>query len=301
MNTPALRFAVSVICLGILLWWTDAAGVRARLQGADHKWTGLALLAVTAATWSMARRWQMSARALGIEISFAGALREYYLGQLVNSTLPGGVAGDMARALRLRHDAGLTRAAQSVVAERLLGQMAMFAIVFAGFTAALALPGGPDWPWPFLALPAGIGACAVLAVILSRTSGPAGRFTQLITRLQRQPEMLLHALVTPVCLIFGFYACARATGTLIPAAGWATLIPLILSAKLIPLSVSGWGWREGAAAALFPLIGASASAGGAAGGAYGAVVLIATFPAVPVLFRRHIPKTFPTKRSSHPT
>ena len=40
------------------------------------------------------------------------------------------------------------------------------------------------------------------------------------------------------------------------------------------------GWREGAAAALFPLIGASAGAGVAAGIAYGAMLLLAALPAV---------------------
>jgi uncharacterized membrane protein YbhN (UPF0104 family) len=271
------------------------------LQGADPTWIGLALLAVTAATWSMARRWQLSARALGIEIGYPVALREYYLGQLVNSVLPGGVVGDVSRAVRLRHEADLNRAAQSVVAERLLGQIAMFGLVFAGFTAALAIPGGLDWPRASWAVPIGLGSCAAVGVALSRTSGTVGRFAQLTLRLQRQPEMIVHAVVTPACLILGFYACARATGTLIPASGLATLIPLILTAMLIPLSVGGWGWREGAAAALFPVIGASAGAGVAAGIAYGAVVLIAALPAGLILFRLRILKTFSTIRRSHST
>jgi hypothetical protein len=113
--------------------------------------------------------------------------------------------------------------------------------------------------------------------------------------------MLFHGVVTTISLIFGFYACARATGTLIPAEGWATLIPLILSAMLIPLSVGGWGWREGAAAAMFPLIGVSADAGIAAGIAYGSVLLIAVLPAGFILFRRRAIDIFPTKRKSHTT
>jgi hypothetical protein len=47
---------------------------------------------------------------------------------------------------------------------------------------------------------------------------------------------------------------------------------------LMPLSVGGWGWREAAAAALFPLAEASAGAGVAAGLAYGAVLLVASLP-----------------------
>jgi len=49
---------------------------------------------------------------------------------------------------------------------------------------------------------------------------------------------------------------------------------------LIPLSVAGWGWREGAAAALFPMFGASVEAGVAMGICYGTLVLIAALPGV---------------------
>ncbi len=301
MTASCIKLAVSLGCLAALLWWTEATGVWVRLRGADPVWIGLALLAMTVATLSMTRRWQRVARALGLRISYPLALREYYLAQLVNSTLPGGIAGDAARAFRMRHAADLKRAAQSVVIERLLGQIAMFGLMFAGFATAMTVSGGLDWPAASGALPIGLAFCALLACFVSRCANAAGRFVHLILRLQRQPEMLTHSVVATGCLIFGFYACARATGTLIPAEGWTTLIPLILSAMLIPLSVGGWGWREGAAAALFPLIGASASAGIAAGIAYGAVVTIAALPAALVLFTRRAGASIPTTGKPHST
>lgn len=301
MNALWIKLAFSVSCLAALLWWTDAAGVWARLQDAHSTWIGFALLAVTAATWSMARRWQVSARALGIEISYPLALREYYLAQLVNSTVPGGVAGDATRAVRVRHEVDLKRAVQSVMVERVLGQIAMFGLVFVGFAAALVIPGGLDWPMASWVVPIGLGSCALVVFILSQGSGPVGRFAHLVIRLQRQPEMVVHGVLTTGCLIFAFYACARATGTRIPASGWGTLIPLILSAMLIPLSVGGWGWREGAAAAMFPLIGASANAGIAAGIAYGAVLLFAALPAGLILFGWNALKALSIAKKSHPT
>ncbi|WP_168769393.1 hypothetical protein [Yoonia sediminilitoris] len=48
---------------------------------------------------------------------------------------------------------------------------------------------------------------------------------------------------------------------------------------LVPLSVAGWGWREGAAAVLFPPTGATPSVGIAMGIAYGAIMTIAALPA----------------------
>jgi uncharacterized membrane protein len=55
---------------------------------------------------------------------------------------------------------------------------------------------------------------------------------------------------------------------------------------LVPLSVAGWGYREGAAAAVFPLIGASAAAGVSASVVFGAVMLGASLPGLAGLLVR---------------
>jgi hypothetical protein len=47
---------------------------------------------------------------------------------------------------------------------------------------------------------------------------------------------------------------------------------------LIPISVSGWGLREGAAAALLPIAGATASGGLAASVAFGLTFIAAVLP-----------------------
>jgi hypothetical protein len=55
---------------------------------------------------------------------------------------------------------------------------------------------------------------------------------------------------------------------------------------LIPLTISGWGVREGAAAALFPLAGTTASEGFAASVAFGLVLLVAVLPGLLTLWLR---------------
>lgn len=288
MSLRWFKLAVSASCLVALLWWTDAGSVLTRLQSVDVVWVSLAVVALTLATLSMARRWQIVARAFDIKLSYAVALREYYLAQLVNAVVPGGVAGDVARTLRTRHAADLPRAAQSVMAERLLGQMAILGLMFVGFSVAILVPGGLDWAaLGWIVLAALSGGCAATWG-LSRGDTATGRFIRTTLTLLRRPEPLSHGVITTACLIFGFYACARATGTIIPAAGWATLIPLVLCAMLIPLSIGGWGLREGAAAALFPIVGAPASAGVATGITYGLVMLIAVLPAGLLLLSRTV-------------
>jgi uncharacterized membrane protein YbhN (UPF0104 family) len=269
---------MSLGVLGLLIWWADAQTVFGHLRGASIGWLVLAGVSLTALTFLMAKRWQMVADAVDIQISYPRAVAEYYIAQLVNAVVPGGVVGDVARAVRVRHAGDLVRAAHSVAADRLVGQVVMFAVLGAGLCTALLVPGGIAWPaiaWLGLAL-----GCVVagIGVFLARQNTATGQFLALLLRVLQDLRLVTLALIITALLIFSLYACARATGTLIPPAGWFTLIPLVLSAMLIPLSVGGWGWREGAAAALFPLIGAAPSAGVAMGIAYGAMMLITALP-----------------------
>lgn len=283
MTSYWIKLALSAFALGAVLWWADAAAVWARLQAVDPMWVVVAVAAITVATLAMAHRWTCVARSFGLQINYPTAVREYYLGQLINSLLPGGVAGDMARAVRARHGADLKSAAQSVVAERVLGQTAMFLLMFAGFACALVLPGGVTWNGIDGAVLGAVAVAGLVAWLLSRRSDASGRFVRRTAGLLRSPVLVLHGAITTICLIAAFYACARATNVSIPPEGWATLIPLTLCAMLIPLSVGGWGWREGAAAALFPLVGHPASAGIATGITYGLVLLVAVTPALALL------------------
>ncbi|MDW3224716.1 MAG: lysylphosphatidylglycerol synthase transmembrane domain-containing protein [Paracoccaceae bacterium] len=288
-----LKLSVSLAIVGALMWWADARAVANRLQDADILWLCIAFATLTALTVLMARRWQIVADALGIKLSFGHALAEYYLAQLANLALPGGVLGDVSRAYRIRKKLDLARAAQSVAAERLIGQIFMFTLTTIAFICALIMPGGMAWSkWAWL------GVCAVvlvaaLAIATTRFQTATSRFLQLCVDLSRQPRLIALSLLIAILLIFSFYACARATHTIIRSDAWFTVIPLILCSMLIPLSVGGWGWREGAAAALFPLIGADPSAGIAAGIAYGAVMTLAALPAVLIWLKAPDPIPYP--------
>ncbi len=283
----AVNFAVSVCILSLVIWWADAGAVMSHLYGASVGWLVLASLSLTVLTFVMAKRWQIVAQAVDIGIDYRRAVAEYYIAQLVNLLLPGGVVGDVARAVRVRDAGDMLRAAHSVAAERIVGQVVTFGALGLGLGVAIVLPGGIAWPaMTWVGLGAALVAVAVFAMI-SRYTGATGRFIRLIGRLLTDIRVLGLSLLITVLLIFSVYACARATGTSVPPSGWFTLIPLILSAMLIPFSVGGWGWREGAAAALFPLIGATPDAGIAMGIAYGGMMMIAALPGVYFGIRAH--------------
>jgi uncharacterized membrane protein YbhN (UPF0104 family) len=279
----------------LYLLWQVANGAAAldHLMQAQPAWLAAAVAALTAQTVLSALRWRLTAGRLGIALDRREALREYFLSQVLNQTLPGGVLGDAGRAVRSRAQAGLLAAGQAVVFERLAGQIALY-LLFAGAVAGtLAVPGGFDWPaWlltPVLLALAGAGGGAlVLALAGARLPGRLGRaiavpgaaFLHATWAPGIRARQALLSLGTAICNVAAFACCAAAIGVALPPATALALVPLILFTMLIPVTVSGWGLREGAAVALLPLAGATAPEGLAASVAFGLAVLAAALPGV---------------------
>ncbi len=291
----AARILVTVALLWLLWSRLDGPAALRQLAGADPGWLGGALLALTAQTVLSAWRWRLTARGLGQSIPPGRALSEYYLAQILNQTLPGGMLGDAGRAVRARAEAGLRRAAEAVVLERLAGQAGLLALMLAGILLAIFLPGGPALPAPVLAT---AGALFLIAISLAaaiaaapRLPGRAGRaatgLRQSIGRALVGPRVLpaqiTLSLATAAANLLAFDFCARATGTVLGPVATLALVPLVLFTMVLPVTISGWGLREGAAAALFPFVGASAAAGLAASVAFGFMVLAAALPGIAVI------------------
>ena len=283
-NKPLFAFALLVL----LLWAFDSADVGARLKSAQPAWIGIAVVALLGQTVLMALRWQLVAGSLGLDFSTGWALREYLVAQIVNLTVPGGVVGDGARAVRSKAGKdGLKRALQAVMLERLAGQVGLLVVGAAGLAWAAMEPAALYWPTRLVRVLAlvllGVGGAAVMAALFLR----GGRVVALVARCLPTARMRsAHAALSIVAALLNvaaFAACARAVGVQLSPMTALFLIPLILTAMLIPLGIAGWGWREGAAATLFPVAGASATAGVAAGIVFGIAMMIAAAPGIPLL------------------
>lgn len=287
-----LRFAVLGGC-AVLLWlavdWHEAFGL---LRRADAGWLILAVILLTVQTILSAQRWRITAAQLGIVIGPMAALREYYLSQVVNLSLPGGVAGDVGRAVRTRDQAGLGASGQSVLFERLAGQLGLLALLALGLAITLAFPGTQNWP-DWLIAPVTFGVVTATAFVvagylsirfLGRVAEPLRRATAtfrtaIVDRSVWRQQAVL-SLGTALCNVAAFACCAAALGVSLSMLATLTLVPLILFAMVLPLSVGGWGLREGAAAVLFPAIGATMGEGLATSIAFGLVILASTLPGV---------------------
>lgn len=288
-----------LILFAVLLWHAaDGQGAIRLLQGANPGWLALAILVLTLQTVISAYRWRITAARIGLDLSFGEALREYYLAQVVNQTLPGGFVGDAGRVIRARHRAGVLVSGQAVVFERLAGQIGLVAVLVLGLGISLSGPAGfawPDWMADYtasLAVVSVLAAGGVLATL--KLLGPRadairrfmGAFRHAVLARAVLPQQVAASLGTALCNVLAFAFCAKAIGVTIPAVAAITLVPLILFSMLIPLSVSGWGIREGAAALAFPVFGATASQGLAASVAFGLVFLVTVLPGLIVIWLR---------------
>ena len=276
-----IRVLTGAALVAACLWLLDSRDVAERLSGADLPWLAAAIASLLAQTVLMALRWRLFARCLGTEMTAAHAIREYLAGQLLNATLPGGVLGDAARAARARSPAsGFRGAAQAVVIERAAGQVGLAVVAGIGLAASMLVPGGFAPP-PLLAgaMAAGLAAIALLLAGLVWRGGTGALARRCLPSRGVAGTQVALSLGAAALNVAAFAACARATGTDLGLGAALVLVPLILTAMLVPLTVGGWGWREGAAAALFPLAGAAPGAGVAAGIAFGAAIMLSVLPA----------------------
>jgi uncharacterized membrane protein YbhN (UPF0104 family) len=288
------RLVQVAVAAGLLigLWqFADGADALTLLAGAHLGWIIAATAVLSLQIVLSALRWQITARQLGITLSRALALREYYLSQIINQTLPGGVLGDAGRAVRSRSHAGMVASAQSVILERLAGQIGLILVFSGAFLVTLSFPAELEWPG---------GLASTLAVVvvfvfvapfvffgLARLLPPRSR--DVLRELERSALDALAApsvrwrqlglsLATALTNISGFVFCAWALDIPLNFGVALAIVPLVLFTMLIPITVSGWGVREAAAAALFPLAGLSAAQGLATSVAFGIVLLVIALP-----------------------
>lgn len=291
----AARVAISVVVLVGVIALSGGDQVLAAFRHFDPLWVAAALLVTALQVALSAWRWRFTVARLGVDLRWRTALAEYYLATFLNQVLPGGVVGDAARAWR--HGRGLAVPAtawRAVIIERASGQLVM-----AG-SAALSLVAVMGWP-SVPPLAAVVGAVsALIAVLLVRRMGRGhgvlgrglrrfhGDVQQSLLAPSALPVQLASSLAIVASYIGVFLLGARAIGMETAFSVLAPLVPLVLLAMLIPLSASGWGFREGAAAAVWPLAGLPAAEGVAASVAYGVLILLGSLPGaiVPLLRRR---------------
>jgi uncharacterized membrane protein YbhN (UPF0104 family) len=292
-----LGTVAGVAIVGVLFWRLGTGAFVDGLRRIDAVTLLLALGIGAVTTVFSAWRWALVARGLRIRLPFGPAVADYYRALFLNAALPGGVLGDVHRAVRHGQSQGdLRRGVKAVVLERAAGQLALFA---AAAVVLLTMPspvlGQARHIAPLAAL-AGLGALAVVLALRMNRAASARRAGKARALLAEAREGLLSrrngpgVLASSVVVLAGYVAmfvlAARVAGT---TASVAVLVPLAVLALLamgLPLNVGGWGPREGVTAWAFGAAGLGADRGLAVAVVYGVLSLVASLPGLAVLVAR---------------
>lgn len=249
---------------------------------------GLTLVTTVCSAW----RWRTVARGLGVGLRLGPATAAYYRSQFLNTVLPGGILGDVHRAVSHGLDVGdVGRGLRAVAWERSAGQVLQVALTVL-VLASLPSPVRPFLPVALVALLALVLAAAVLIRAVPQ-AGPSRRARALraaaadvrhgLLARQSWPSVLAASLLVIAGHTATFFVAARTAGVEAPIVQLLPLVMLVMLAMAVPTNIGGWGPREGAAAWLFGLAGLGAAQGVAAATVYGVMVLVGTLPGAVVL------------------
>ncbi len=282
--------------LALLLWLVGTGPFLAGLRLITVPALAAALAIGGITTVCGAWRWRLVARGLGVRLPLPTAVAHCYRAVFLNATLPGGILGDVHRAVGHGRAVGdLGRSARAVLWERTAGQVVL-AVVAMVVLAVFPSPVRPYLPVVTATL-AGVGLGAALLAWMRPTG--QSRWARVVRvaiadiragLLARRTWLgvLLASILAVVGHLATFVLAARTAGSTAPL---SLLLPLTLLALLamgIPANIAGFGPREGAAAWAFGAAGLSAAEGVAIAVVYGALVLVASLPGAAVLAARRV-------------
>ncbi|WP_307870770.1 lysylphosphatidylglycerol synthase domain-containing protein [Micromonospora sp. C51] len=284
------------VLVGLLCWFGTGpflAGLRLIDAPALAAALAIGVLTTVCAAW----RWSLVAGGLGVRLPLREAVAHCYRAIFLNATLPGGILGDVHRAVRHGRDVGdVGRGIRAVVWERMAGQVVLVAV------AAVLLFAFPSPVRPFLPVATAVAVAVLVAVVLAARLLPqsgASRWARALGTAVSDVRRGLLGRRTWAGVLFAsalavaghlatFLVAARTAGSTAPL---TLLLPLTLLALLamgVPANVAGFGPREGVAAWAFAAAGLTAAEGVATATVYGALVLVASLPGAAVLLARRI-------------
>jgi GTP cyclohydrolase II len=290
-----LRLLGGLGILAILLWRLGSGPFLDGLRMIDARAIAAALTIGAVTTVASAWRWQRVARGLGIGLPLSTAVAYCYRAVFLNTTLPGGVLGDVHRAVSHGRQVGdLGRGVRGVVWERVSGQVVQVVVALI-ILAALPSPVRSYTPAIAGLVVAAVALLVVVVAALPRggRSGWARGLRTVVADVRgglRARRSWWGVAAASTIVVTGhlatFMVAARTAGATASLGRLLPLTLLALMATLIPLNVAGFGPREGAAAWAFGAAGLTAGLGVATATVYGALVLVGSLPGAVVLVRQ---------------
>jgi uncharacterized membrane protein YbhN (UPF0104 family) len=289
---PSRWLASLFILTGLLVWFRPQRLIE-QVGALDGRWLLVALAVGVVQVALSAWRWRFTAQCLGLLMPYRQALREYYLGTLINQVLPGGVLGDAYRAKRHADQSPHKGPAWlAVIIERFSGQLALAGVAVVVMVQApawrpvldtigqLAMDGVTRWG---VALGV-VAMTTVVGVAIKFTPGRAlwgsvaGSLRQAFWPPHRAGLQLVSSLAIVTTYMAVFVLAAWSIGVDQPWPVLLAVAPALLLAMVVPVTVSGWGLRELVAAGVWSGLGLDPAQGVAVSVAYGVLIFLIAAP-----------------------
>ena len=280
------------LVLGALVVGLGAGPFVDAVRATDVRSLAAGALIAVVTTGCAAWRWRLVARRLGAELTMGGAVASCYRAQFLNSTLPGGVLGDVGRGVQHGRGGGdVGRGLRAVAWERTAGQVVLVGLTVVALLVArpfdLPRPGGVAAP----VLVVGLLVLVAVAAVLARGGGHrvrtvvrvAGGDLRALVSGPASVGIVLASVVVVAGHLATFVLAARTVGVRTPVTALLPLALVVLVVSAVPLNLAGWGPREGAAAWVFAAAGLGAAPGLATAVAFGAIAFVATLPGAVLL------------------
>ena len=278
--------------LAVLLWRLGTGPFVAGFDTITGPSVAAAVGICAVTTLCAAWRWQLVARGLGVAMPLPAATAAYYRAQFLNSTLPGGVLGDVHRGVQHGRGHGdVGRGLRAVAWERVAGQVVQVALAV---LLLLGLPSPVHSALPAVLAVLGVVLIAATLLVRGRRGSERSRVARIVAAARSDirigllaprawPGIVLASIVVVIGHTATFVVAARTAGATASPLQLAPLAMLALLAMAVPTNVGGWGPREGVAAWAFAAAGLGADQGVAAATVFGVLVIAASLPGAVVL------------------
>lgn len=307
---PWLRVLLGAAILAALVWRLGTGAFATGLRAVVNPGAILAALGIGLVTTVLsAARWRVVARRIGLTLPLGTAVADVYRATFLNTVLPGGVLGDVHRAVHHGRESGdVGRGVRAVVLERVAGQVMPIVV---GLAVLVTRPSVVA-----VVLPDAHRRVAVAAVVLPvlvvvpvavawmvrrRAAARRAVSTALadvragLLSLNTWPELLLLSTAALAAHLGLFLVAARTAGSVAPVSELLPLLMLALLAMSLPVNVGGWGPREGMAAVAFAAAGLGATQGVTVAVVYGGLTFVSTLPGAAVLLARGAARLRPAR------
>jgi uncharacterized protein (TIRG00374 family) len=273
-----VKVSISLLLLGVLLLKTDRVALTHRVREADTLLLAVAVVLYVVMLALSVWRWRILLEAQGHVAPMAHLSASYLVATFFNNFLPSNIGGDYFRVRDSSRLTGSTTAALAIVAiDRVIGFGALYVLALSAF-----LLGGPTVRGLTGARVVLVGLAVVFGVLGYIFFRPGtARHLMALSRLHHVPwarerfdtvQAAVHvyrqelgsiwmafaaSLVLQTCVVWYYYAVARALRIDLAASACFLMVPLCALVQTVPLSFNGWGIREGVFVHYFRQVGLS--------------------------------------------